>query len=450
MGEKKKPRLLGAVTQAWKLLELVEYWLLNLPVQVEAWLDHITRLGAVDQPTAVYLKALLEGGRIGPERRAGYRLPTHVDDFASADEGAKIIRETLIARGPNSGEGEETKARTMPEILALQFYGNESGLRMGSKLTWYATDAEGAKTVFPKLGVDWNTTGRAGTFDAVHAAFLLDGPSENREQGWVLSRGWGLGQETEGTGKAFGGLVLRHGLPIIPLGSTHIEQPAAFVDKQASLESVLEHKVLGKFNNRYQKRRDCSFQNAGGAYYDCHSCIKRFFDLGLVGTGDGDGAVFVPTGDGYVGRLRNAAGFFVDLERVTAWAREGGADGLAPATDYEALFGLKEVEPPSDDVRAVLRSDDVVALSKAVDDIAEERGLDRAVLAADVQSHIDERRDLPCSWFRVRIGYTGSGPQAWGSLFKMMRVVGELKSANKTCKKHIIEASKVRRGEVPE
>lgn len=55
------------------------------------------------------------------------------------------------------------------------------------------------------------------------------------------------------------------------------------------------------------------------------------------------------------------------------------------------------------------------------------------------------RRNLPCSWFRVRVGYTGTGPQAFGSMFKIMRIVGKLEGASTACAKHIVEASELRR-----
>lgn len=438
-----KPAVVTALMEAMKLLELVEYWLLNLPVQVEAWLDHITRLGSVDQATAVYIKALLEGGRIGPKKRAGYRIPTNIDDFGSADEGAQFLRDTLIALGPNE---DKKPAKTMPEILALQMYGNESGMRLTFKLSWYAVDPKEANLTFPKLGVDWNTTGRAGTFDAIHASFLLDGEFDANNQGWVLSRGWGLGQETEGSGKGFGGMRLRHGLPVVPREATHVEHPAAFTSTTASFTSVLEGKALSRYNGK----RDCSFETK----YDCHNCLKRFFDLGLVGSDeDGEGSVFVPIGRGTFGGISDAENVWVDLERVTQWAQAGGKHDPSRVADYKELFEKTgdprhALEPlpgkPSALVLEVLQSDAVVDISNAAASVAEDHGIEAAPLEAEVKAYVAARRNLPCSWFRVRIRYTGTGPQAWGSLFKMMRIVGKLEGASKVCTKHIEEASELR------
>ncbi|MCY0995321.1 hypothetical protein OV203_49805 [Nannocystis sp. ILAH1] len=75
--------------------------------------------GTVDQPTAVYLKTLRQGGRIGPQRRPAYQLAslTAKHDYPSVDAGAKAVREHCIGRKANqSGKS----ATTMPEIIALQ------------------------------------------------------------------------------------------------------------------------------------------------------------------------------------------------------------------------------------------------------------------------------------------------------------------------------------------
>ena len=154
-------------------------------------------------------------------------------------------------------------------------------------------------------------------------------------------------------------------------------------------------KVLGNFNKSRGPRRDCSYRNAAGVYYDCHSCIKRFFDQGLVGTGDGDGSVFVPTGRGSIGRLRGATGFFVDLERVTAWAQEGGARDFDQVAKYGELFGLDPsvLSVPSEGVKAVLRSATAVDVSQAVEDVSDALGTSAAELREAVGAHVEERRD---------------------------------------------------------
>src|SRR5690606_20538221 len=49
------------LTTVEKVLDLVRYVLLSFSQQMTAWIEHVKTLGRVDQPTAVYLKALSEG-----------------------------------------------------------------------------------------------------------------------------------------------------------------------------------------------------------------------------------------------------------------------------------------------------------------------------------------------------------------------------------------------------
>lgn len=408
------PTLEPVLARLEKLLPLVRHWTLDSPRQLNEWLAHIVDMGTVDQATAVYLKALRQGGRIGPHRRPAYQLAalTAKDDYPSVDAGARALREHCLGRKANA---EGRSATTMPEIIALQFFGNESRMQFTSPIGNYTTFSDrGARVV--KVGVDTNAH-RKGSFDAV---FHAGGD-------WFWSRGWGIGQVTERDGKK-DGIVHRRGLPIMPANAETVQHHKAYVDYRESIPDAIESKVLPKYNGDDLKR-DCSYGKlVDGDYYDCHTCLKRFFDAGLVGSGAyGQGGIFVPTKKGSAGGLKGATGFFVDFERYTPYARgKDGVEDPAARFEYETWFRTP-VEAPSDDVAAALRllngKRDYETAAAAV---AKARKVDQAVILAGLRKHIADRSQLPCSWLRVRIRYAGSGEQAFASLFKLLRVVGAL------------------------
>ncbi|MDC0667361.1 hypothetical protein [Nannocystis radixulma] len=416
-----------------KLLGLVRFWILDSPRQVEAWLAHIAELGTVDQPTAVYLKALREGGKIGPNRRPAYQLQamTLKDDFGSADTGGKFLRDECTGRPANKSGGKST---TMPEIVALQFFGNESGLTFTHTLAPYNTRAEDKDTRIIKMGADVNAH-RRGSFDPV---FHVGGD-------WFVSRGWGVGQATDVNIK-LDGVQLRRGLPVLPPGAEAVQHPKPYVDREVSVADAMDRKVLVRYDR--SDRRDCTFRNIpDGYYYDCHTCLKRFFDENLRGEGrHGWGSVFVPVGDGIIGDPRKAKRFFVDFERYTPFARgkDGVEDPEAPKR-YQRFFNL-EPPPVDPNVAAVLRKmDGSTAIRTAAEAVAKAAGVDVDSLVAGVEAHVKARSQLPCSWFQVRFGYTGSGEQAFGSLFDLLDVAGDLDTKNQALIKHIQEASALRR-----
>ncbi|PCC73720.1 hypothetical protein SAMN02745121_06838 [Nannocystis exedens] len=421
------------VTTLTTLLGLVRYWILDSPTQVTAWLAHIVEMGTVDQPTAVYLKALREGGKIGPGRRPAYPLQplTSKDDFASPDALATFLREECTKRTPNAPGAKST---TMPEIVALQFFGNETGLKFTHSLAPFNTRAEDKDTRLVMLGVDTNSY-RKGSFDAV---FHAGGD-------WFWSRGWGVGQATEANG-TLDGMQLRRGLPILPPGSDAVQHPKAYVDSKTSITDAMTRKVLAKYNRTM--RRDCTFGGVPfGAYYDCHSCLKRFFDENLRGVGKyGEGGAFVPKNETVLGNPDHSDGFFLDLERYTPFSR--GKDGVEDpdaAKRYRRLFNA-DPGPVDPNVAQVLRKmDGATAIATAAEVVAKAAGVDKATLVAAVQAHVKARTQLPCSWLQVRISYAGKGEQAFSSRFDLLDVVGDLKASNDTVIKHIKEASELRR-----
>jgi hypothetical protein len=435
-----RPVVDATLAQLAKLLALVEFWVLDSPTQMKAWLDHIADMGTVDQPTAVYLKALREGGKIGPGKRPAYQLRplTGADDFATADDGARHLRDECTGR-PDNQNGK--KCETMPEIVALQFFGNESGLKFTHSLAPFNTRAEDKATRLVLMGIDTNAH-RKGSFDAV---FHAGGD-------WYWSRGWGVGQATEADG-TLDGVQLRRGLPILPSGADVVQHPRAFADRKESVADAMERKILAKYNGR-TARRDCTFETSGaGRYYDCHTCLQRFFDSKLIGTGEyGKGGVFVPVGKGVIGSPDRAARFFVDFERYTPFARAGGAVEDPVGTNrYRTFFGQDLAEASADVVAVLRRMDGKITISGAIKAVAKEvkaaRGvdIDQAALAAEVDAHVAARSELPCSWLLVRMLYAGSGEQAFASLGDLLRVVGDLDSNNETLLKHIKEASELRR-----
>lgn len=422
------------LARVYKLLTLVRFWVLDSPTQIAAWLTHIIDMGTVDQPTAVYLKALREGGKIGAGRRPAYQLQplSSKDDFANADEGAKHLRDECTRR-PRNQPG--AKCETMPEIVALQFFGNESGLKFTHGLAPFNTRAEDKSTRLVLMGIDTNAH-RKGSFDAVYHA----------GGDWYWSRGWGVGQATEGNGK-LDGVELRRGLPILPAGADAIRHPRAYVDHKESVTDAMERKILAKYDAR-TARRDCTYGKAmEGSYYDCHSCLKRFFDAGLTGAGEyGKGGVFVPIGKNSIGATKKATGFFVDLERYTPFAR--GADGVedpAGTLTYFRLFGIKMPDVDPNVATVLRRMDGKTTLGDAVKRVSKELALDPGALRSAVDAHVTARAQLPCSWLLVRIRYAGTGEQAFSSLTDLLNVVGNLDSTNATLIKHIKEASELRR-----
>lgn len=419
-----------------KLVGLVRYWVLDSPAQLEAWLTHITDLGTVDQPTAVYLKALRRGAKIGPGKRPAYQMKslTLADDFATPDLGATYLRQMCLDRDANtSGK----KATTMPEIVALQFYCNESGMRFTHTLGKFDTQQDSEERI-ALMGIDTNAH-RKGSFDAVYHA----------GGDWYWSRGWGVGQATEAN-RTLDGVELRRGLPVMPPGADAVRHPPSFIGAKASVEDAIRRKILAKYNNT--ARRDCTFgETLTGNHYDCRSCLKRFHDEGLMGAGKyGSGGVFVPIGKDSVGVVAQATGFMVDIERLTPFARGEGQkeDPDTAQKRFKAFFGA---EPPavSEDVAAVLElmngkrsiSAGAAAVAKA------KPGVDKAALAGEVAAHVAARAQLPCSWLLVRIRYAGTGEQAFASLITMLRVIGDLDTKNEVLKKHIQEASRLRGGE---
>jgi len=421
---------LSVVSQ--KVLRLVRYTILSLSRHVQAWLDHVKSVGAVCQATAVYLKALSEGGRIGPQRRPAYRIATNVSDFASAEESAQFIRDRCREWGDNR---KQARAVTVPEAIILQVLGNESGLTFTTSLSPYNLSKADAKTTFVRCGTDMNSP-RRGTFDPVHS---LAGE-------WLPCRGWGVGQDTESSSGRFGVRLVR-GLPILDPGATAVTHPKPFAVKEESFDAVVKKKFLGNFLNR-DDARDCSFQGAAdGAYYDCHRCLRRFFDMGLVGQGEyGEGGAFVPRGKTVIGDSDHTLSHWLDLERLTPFARSTGKAALTASeasVAWNDLFGWV-LPPPDPQVEAFLRSGET--LGGGLDVFARDRGLDVDRLRADVELHLELRRDLPCSWLYARLRYTGSGEQAWESLQTLLRVVGQL-DGKPTIVRHIREASEVRRRE---
>lgn len=417
-----------------KLLGLVRFWTLDMPTQMIAWLAHIRDMGTVDQPTAVYLKALREGGKIGPNRRPAYQLQalTLADDFTRPDGGAIYLRGECTGRKPNKSGKDAT---TIPEIIALQFFGNESGLKFTHGLAPFNTRTEDKNKRLPLLGIDTNAH-RKGSFDAV---FHAGGE-------WYWSRGWGVGQATDRDGE-LDGVALRRGLPIMPADADNVHQPKPYIDREESVKDAMARKILAKYNARTDKR-DCTFGKSGyGAYYDCHRCLKRFVDDGLVGSGEyGKGGVFVPKAKGSIGSVKKASSFFVDLERYTPFARgDAGVEDPLAAVRFKNFFAteLPETDP---NVAVVLRSlKGKQTLAGAVKHTAKAAGLMPKTLMAAVHAHVDARSQFPCSWLQVRIQYAGSGEQAFGSLMDLFKVVGALDTKNETMIKHIKEASELRR-----
>lgn len=393
-------------------------------------------MGIVDHATAVYLKALMEGGRIGPDKRAAYRLPTKLEDFADAAAGAQFIRDHLRGLGDNRSK---KKAVTIPEIIAIQLMVGESGLVLKSSLPPFNLNAEDKKIKFAKMGADTNSP-RKGTFDPV---FCVSGE-------WIKFRGWGVGQETVGTrAKDFGHRLVR-GLPVLPAGTTELNHPAEFVSAEASVISVIRKRPLAVFRKR-SKTRDCTFANApDGAYYNCHRCLKRFTDTGMDGTGEnGFGGVFVPRSNGKTGTTAGATAHWLDLERVTPWASDNGAlpplDSLAADREWQRLVG----RIPGRGSEAVIEvlSNANGKLGPRITTVAKRHGLDPAQLATDVQAYMNERRDLPCSWLNTRIRYAGAGPQAWQSMINMVRALATLTRMKEAAIEHIEAAAKLRDGE---
>ena len=205
--------------------------------------------------------------------------------------------------------------------------------------------------------------------------------------------------------------------------------------------------MLAKYNARTDKR-DCTFGDTlDGTYYDCHSCLKRFVEDKVVGSGEyGKGGVFVPKARGSIGSVKKASSFFVDLERYTPFAGgEAGVEDPLVGEKFERYFGreLPETDP---DVVTVLRSlKGKQTLAGAVKSTAKAAGVTPKDLMAAVQAHVDARSQLPCSWLQVRIQYAGSGEQAFGSLMDLFKVVGALDTDNETLVKQIKEASELRR-----
>lgn len=429
---------LEAVTETLRTFAgLVRFFVLNISTQIKPWVEHLAAVGSVGPVTGFYLKAMREGARVGPEHRPAYRLALNPGDWGSVDEGGAFIRKECRERGDNRGK---SKASTMPEILVLQFFANESRMTFTAGLPPFNLGPSDKKVHFPRLGIDMNSPAK-GTFDPVcsHAGE------------WVFARGWGVGQETE-QNTTIDGIELRRGLPVMQPGADAVSHPASFADKNASFDSCLDRKAIARFNNR-RGRRDCSYGEGTGAYYDCHGCLKRFYDNeGWLGGGpEHSGGIIVPRDSGTFGTAQGASGFWLDAERLTRFARAGGAevalDGGAATLKDEFDVDVTALDP-SDRMDAALI--DVFGRGPSIKDsvrlVAKDRELtdvESEVLERRVAEHMDRRRDLPCSWCHVRIRYAGTGPQAFGALFRMLKVVGNLE-ADPVVKKHIEEASALR------
>jgi hypothetical protein len=419
-------RIATAVARSTKLMELCRFWTLDSAKQVTAWLAHLVEISTVDQPTAIYLKALREGGKIGPHARPAYQLLADPSDVRNSEEGASRVRKACVDR-PRNAEGK--RATTMPEVLGLQFLFNEGKGVFSHRVSPFNT-RPGDTRRLALLGIDVRLPG-PGVFD----------PTYHPGGDWFRCRGWGAGQTTFGKA-VVDGVELIRGLPIMPPGATAVRHPRLFTGFDASLASALDDRAIPKFNK--SARRDCSYGKLDdGKYYDCQTCLKRFFDFGLVGTGDhGAGGVFVPLSRKRFGSLPGATSVFVDLERYTAFARAGGApEDPSKLADAEQYFGRAIDPAPPQVANALRRGPDIKSAAKAA---AKELGLDAAAVERDLRTHIAARTDLPCSWFRVRIGYAGSGPRAIASLNRMLRVVGG-GEGDAVMQKHIKEASELRR-----
>ncbi len=467
-------RIATMTVRVRKLLDMTEFWVLDCPRHIEAWLEHLVEMGTVDQPTAVYLKALREGAQIGPDHRPGYHLLVDPPDVANKDEGCKYIRRRCLERPPNTSG---RKATTAPESLLLQILANESGGTFTTTIRNLNT-TPGDNRHHVILGIDVNTQ-PAGAFDAVH----------HQGGDWYVGRGWGIGQMTIGNGE-LDKIPLKRGLPIMSPGAATIVHPRALSDIDTSFDEVVDDRLLAKYNAR-GLRRDCSFDKVlDGAKYDCQRCLARFYKDGFLErplTADkpdpdesqdddppakgkkpkkrkpdkrpsvthGLGGVFVPVHERErFGTMSGADRFFVDFERYTEYARAEGATEDPGAVDlYDEYFGLKLELAPAH-VAAVLRRGvaSVKKLEKgkkSIDvlaaEVAESVGVSAAEIALDVRAHIAARSEWPCSWMRTRIGYSGSGQQAFSSMHDLLRVVGA-GVGDPVVERHIAEASALRRG----
>ncbi len=419
------PRLVAAARRCAKLGELVRFWTLDAKRQIVAWRAHLVELGTLDQPTAIYLKALRQGGRIGPHDRPAYQLFADPPDVHGAQQGADRIRKLCTDRARNT---DGKRATAMPEVLALQIFFNEGAGVFSQSIRPFNT-APGDKRRLPLLGIDVRLPA-PGVFD----------PTYHKGGDWFRCRGWGTGQTTYGDAKV-DGVELVRGLPIMPPGATAVRHPRSFTSFDASLASAVDERAIPKYDNSL--RIDCSYGKLPGkSHYDCQTCLRRFFDESLVsGDKHGQGSVFVPISRRKFGELSGATAVFVDLERYTKFAHSASSALGDLETETQRLFGRTWTPAAAHVVDALASGPSIEAAAKQAGD---KHGLAATQVEADVRAHIRERTDLPCSWMRARIRYAGSGPRAIASLHSMLRVVGN-GEGKPLLQKNIAEAAALRR-----
>lgn len=266
----------------------------GLPETFEPYLLALREQSAVDHGTAIYIKSVLAGVKIGSSsgkvnhagRKLVYRTveggivgePDGIDAFADLVIGA--------CKGPDG-------KFTMPPFIMLERMKNESGFRATSRIRDLGLTKDERKASVPQMGIDWSNWGGSKFFFS--ELFTKSVARVQEHPGYrgpiVHSRGVGAGQVTLPTlmagvspkGRASNsyGFEWASGIPV-SADNEGIAVPPHWSGAKGSIASA-SNLLRRKFTSPQSERRDCTFGNIdGGVRYDCSRCLARF-DLGESG-----------------------------------------------------------------------------------------------------------------------------------------------------------------------
>lgn len=272
----------------------------GLPETFEPYLTALREQAVVDHGTALYIKAVMAGVKIGSDAgkvpHAGRKLV-----YRTAEGGIRGEPTSMTAFADLVIEGCKEKGRfVVPPLIMLERQKNESGFKATSAVGSLALTKAEKHVRVPQLGIDWSNWGLYRSDDGklqrsrLHFSELFTQSVARRQAlpGYhgpiVHSRGAGAGQVTlptlmEGISTKVGRKAISHGCSWVSGIPLSVDNETVMVPSHwnGAVGSIQSSKVvLMKKFKKGTSKRECTFDRVeGGVKYDCGRCLARF-DLG--------------------------------------------------------------------------------------------------------------------------------------------------------------------------